>query len=275
MFEGTLRALGIPMLKDRQAEPVAGPQPTLAGMTSQDSSGTPQFSRAPGLLPPPPSWDAYARTPPPPRERQGGADIFIGGYLDDLWPGDGVMHDYASRYQKQTGRPTQYFRNDRVGQVVDAIRQADASGGPANVVGHSFGGPDAYNAAAAALRQGLPVANVITLDPVSGHDGAVNGALSGAHWLNVQATTDHPNFSDLITHVPLLSAKPSNLPTRYADQTATVPAHHEDVAPMMRASGARAPLDRSRQIPDLNDSLTTSEWIRRRNAATSAGRTRP
>jgi len=269
MFQGTLQALGIPMLKEREADPPGHQQPTLAGMTSQGGSGSPQFSRAPGLLPPPPSWDAYAPSYPPAREREGGADIFVGGFLDDLMPGGGVMHDYADRYQEQTGRPTRYLPNDRVGQVVEAIRQADTSGGPANVVGHSFGAPDAYNAAAVAVRQGLPVANVITLDPVSGPSGGVAGSLGGTPWLNVQATTRRANPSDMVTHIPFVSAKPSYLPVGDATHSVAVEAHHEDVDAMMRRSGARATLDRSRQIPD---NLDTATWMRRRNAAVAGPR---
>jgi len=288
MFEGTLRALGIPMLRDRDAEPVAGSPPTLAGMTSQDSSGTPQFSRAPGLLPPPPSWDAYAQTPPPPRERRGGADIFIGGGADDLLP-HGVMRDYAEAYARQTGRPTRYFPNARIGGVVDAIQQGDANGGPVNVVGHSWGGPDAYNAVARANAAGLPVDNLITLDPVSGPSRAVEGVAHAGTWMNVYGHPVQPDFTDQIASFPWLAHKPSDLPVPLADEPINVRLHHGDAEGMMQQSGARELLDRSRRfdVPRvgagpqsgwspaaqaLHDNLPMMEWMRQRQAELRAQR---
>lgn len=286
MFGDTLRALGIPMLQDQQAEAVTGPRPTLAGMTSQDPTRAPQVSRAPGLLPAPRSWDAYAQTPPTPRERQGGMDIFIGGGWDNILP-HGVMKDYAKDYATQTGRPTRYFPNGAVDQVENAIREGVANGGPVNVVGHSWGGPDAYNAVARANRDGLPVANLVTLDPVGGPSRAVEGPVHPGTWMNVNAAPIHPDYTDWIASFPLLAHKPSDLPVQQADEPVDLQLNHRDVDDMMRRSGARALLDGSRQLDGagrdtgaqagqtfaaqgLQDNLPMMDWIRQREAELQA-----
>lgn len=188
------------------------------------------------------------------------------------------MSEYVKDYAAQTGRPTQYVPNSRVGQVVNAIRDANRKGGPVNVVGHSYGGPDAYNAVAIANRRGLHVDNLITLDPVSGPIGRARpGPQAG--WMNIYAHPHDPDFSDGITSLWAVSHKPSTLPVQDAEQV-TEPLNHRDVEGMMNRSGARAHLDRSRQIPatsadafsrpptaqDLHDNLPMMEWIRRREA---------
>src|SRR4051812_6406094 len=91
-----------------------------------------RVSRAPGLLPPRKlndyaNWSQATAAPKGPKERGGGADIFIGGGLDDrriplLPPGvlldKGVMRDYADRYRDETGRPTEYFGNAKTDKVM-------------------------------------------------------------------------------------------------------------------------------------------------------------
>jgi pimeloyl-ACP methyl ester carboxylesterase len=211
-------------------------------------------------------------------------DIFIGGAADDVMPGGGVMRGYARSYGRETGRPTRYLPNGRIGRAEDAIRQGNADGGPVNVVGHSWGGPDAYNAVARARRDRLRVDNLITLDPVRGPGGALEGAEGAGAWMNVYASPTHPDYTDWITNFGPLSAKPSNLPTQQADEPVNVNLSHGDVDGMMEQSGARAVLDRSRQlggapsikedrqfgwppsVQDLHDNLPMMDWIRRREA---------
>ena len=265
MFEEVLRAFGVPGRKD--SSDGARPDPS-------------RISRAPGLLPAPQSWDACAHQPPASRELQGGLDIFVGGGADDLMPGGGVMRSYSDDYAKQTGRPTRYLPNAQVAHIVDAIREGNATGGPVNIVGHSWGGPDAYNAAAAAATDGLKVDNLVTLDPVSGPIGAVYGAPHAKTWMNVYAAPAETDYTDLITHLPPLSRKPSNLPVHKADRPVAVARNHWDVAGMMRDSGARALLDGSRLWPAdpsaafdrpptgsaLHDDLPMIDWITAREA---------
>lgn len=265
MFGEVLRAFGVPMLRDRSDGEGPGPS---------------RISRAPGLLPAPKPWDAYAQQPPPSREKQGGLDIFVGGGADDLMPGGGVMRSYADGYARQTGRPTRYLPNAQLAQIVDAIREGNATGGPVNIVGHSWGGPDAYNAAAAAATDGLTVDNLVTLDPVSGPSGAVYGPANAKTWMNVYAAPADPDYTDRITHLPPFSRKPSNLPVHEADQPVAVTRNHWDVGGMMRDSGARALLDSSRVAvadpsvafdrppteAELHDNLPMMDWIQAREA---------
>ncbi|MEO8113666.1 MAG: hypothetical protein ABI655_04735, partial [Phenylobacterium sp.] len=177
-FEDTFRAFGIPMKGDRKgaARPPQSPGPDpqtrawdavrrqVHGAASQPARSVWADYRptAADLSPMPEEFRRRVA-----RERSGGRDIFIGGGGDDLWwpgRGFGVMHDYAKDYERETGRPTRYIPNNRVDDVVEAIREGNATGGPVNVIGHSYAGPDAYNSAARARREGLHVDNLVTLD---------------------------------------------------------------------------------------------------------------
>ncbi|MBS0359830.1 MAG: hypothetical protein JSR98_00510 [Proteobacteria bacterium] len=285
-FEAQLRAFGIPM-KDATAE---GPNDAPFGGTG---APLPPVSTTSDLLPPKSAWDSYA-TPIPPGATtpgQGGGDIFVGGGADDIMPGGGLVRGYADAYRAETGRPTVYLPNARIGQVVDAIRDANLDGGPVNVVGHSWGGPDAYNAVAQATGQGLRVDNLITLDPVKGPIGEDHGPHGAGRWLNVQASPSRPDYTDWLANRPPFSAKPSGLPVAAADQNVGLDVNHRDVDAMMRFGGARDLLDQSRSanppptvaaapvsVPaqppltswptaqQLHDNQPMMDWIRARQA---------
>jgi thioesterase domain-containing protein len=170
-------------------------------------------------------------------------DIFIGGAWDHR-RGYGVLRSYAARYAAETGRRVAYFRNARCRQVLDLIRQANARGGAVNLVGHSFGGTDAYNVAVAAAKEGLRIDNLITIDPVGGGFGLARrrpGAIAVGRWTNVTGAPQKPNRNDRIAR---LGGKPSQLPVADADPAVAVDANHEDVDAMM-AAGARDVLDGS------------------------------
>lgn len=167
-------------------------------------------------------------------------DIFIGGGGDDLaWLGLGVVRAYAARYAAETGRPTLYSPNARVGRLVRRLRRARPAR-PLNIVGHSWGGPDAIRVAAAAERDGLAVANLVTLDAVAGPLRRVPAVALSAAWLDVVATPSTPDRSDRLTHRPPWSRKVVGLP---ADVTVSLDLNHWNVDGMMRLSGARARLD--------------------------------
>lgn len=196
------------------------------------------------------------------------------------------MSDYVKTYDRQTGRAAQYVPNNRIGQVVNIIRDANRDGGPVNVIGHSYGGPDAYNAVAIANRQGLHVDNLITLDPVGGPTNRVLGMASPERWMNVHTTPDRPDLSDWLTTLAPLAHKPSALPIAQADQNIELRLNHRDVEGMMGQSRARAVLDGSRQRPPdraeafyrpataqaLHDNLPMMDWIRRRQAQATAAK---
>lgn len=172
-------------------------------------------------------------------------DIFIGGGGDDLaWLGLGVMRAYADDYAAETGRPTLYSPNARVGALLRRLR-ATPSPEPLNLIGHSWGALDAYNLAAKAQRCGIAVDNLITLDAVGGLIGRVTGPIQAAHWLNVATAPESLDGSDRLTQLPPWSRKPSRLPTAHADADANLDLHHWDVGGMMRPSQARRRLDDS------------------------------
>lgn len=202
-------------------------------------------------------------------ESQRGTDIFIGGFLDDVdTPVSGAMREYAGIYARETGRNVRYFPNARVGAVVDAIRIANTSGGPVNILGHSYGGPDAYNASVRAKREGLRVDNLVTLDPVTAFFAKPQKGRPVDTWTNVKAAPDMADGSDWLTRVPPFSENPSRLPTGSADYRSVVGFHHGDVEMMMRQSGARDALDASRRskVDILSDRQPIQAWMKIRTA---------
>jgi pimeloyl-ACP methyl ester carboxylesterase len=171
-------------------------------------------------------------------------EIFIGGGGDDLaFLNLGVVADYARRYAAETGRRVLYVPNARIRTVRDAIRAAARAGERVSLIGHSWGGPDAWRAAAWAARDGLPVARLITLDPVGGPLPRRFEAPLPAPWLNVEAQPSTPDRSDWLTSLRPYARKPSPLPVALATRHVALDLNHRDVAGMMRLSGARRWLD--------------------------------
>ncbi len=168
-------------------------------------------------------------------------DIFVGGGGDDLaWLGLGVVRVYAANLAARAGRPVLYLPNARPARLREAIEAEARQGNAVNLIGHSWGAIDAFQAAAGALRRGLAVANLVTLDPVSGpwrHPAPWPG---GAFWLNVTAQSSRSDASDRLTQRRPFAYKPSRLPLIAADRNVTLDLHHWDVEGMMRLSGARA-----------------------------------
>jgi pimeloyl-ACP methyl ester carboxylesterase len=209
-----------------------------------------------GALPQPSSPDerrSFAKWPPVVPESQRGTDIFIGGSWDD-WNNtvSGAMRHYKDSYAQETGRRVAYFPNAKTSEVVEAIRTANRAGGPVNVVGHSYGGPDAYNAAVRAGREGLRVGNVVTLDPVTAFGIPPERGRPAGTWTNVKAAPAAKDGSDWITNIRFFSKNPSRLPVFLADRPVAVAAHHSEVERMMTESGAREVLDASRRSrPDM------------------------
>ena len=173
-------------------------------------------------------------------------DIFVGGGGDDLsWLGLGVVRSYVADLPTVTRSPALCLPNARPARLRQTIVAAARTGDVVNLIGHSWGAIDAFQAAAWALRQGIDVANLITLDPVSGPWRRPPAWPGGAYWLNVCAEPSRPDRSDRLTQRRPFAHKPSRLPLRYADVTVTLDLHHWDVAGMMRLSGARSLLDQA------------------------------
>lgn len=172
-----------------------------------------------------------------------GLDIFIGGGGDDLaWLGLGVMRAYAQRYEGEAGRPVLYSANARVRRLFWRIRR-ERPGEPLNIVGHSWGALDAFRLAVLVERSGVPVANLITLDPVGWPFGRAPHGTPNAPWQNVEGSPSAPDSSDRLTNRWPWSRKPSGLPIARADAHVVLDVNHWNVEGMMRLSGARERLE--------------------------------
>lgn len=167
-------------------------------------------------------------------------EIFVGGGGDDLpFLNLGVLARYARRYAAETGRCVVYVPNARTQRLRDAIRGAARGGESVGLVGHSWGGPDAWRAAAWAARCGLPVRRLVTLDPVGGPLPRRFERPSPVPWLNVHAQPSTPDRSDRLTSLRPWARKPSGLPVALATRHVTLDVNHWDVAGMMQLTGAR------------------------------------
>ncbi|WP_397420452.1 hypothetical protein [Phenylobacterium sp.] len=209
----------------------------------------------------------FSRWPVEVPEAQRGTDIFIGGFLDDKETGvSGALRQYKDAYAKETGRRVAYFPNARTGEVVEAIRAANRLGGPVNVVGHSYGGPDAFNATVRAGREGLRVDNLVTVDPVTAFRAAPERGRPAGFWMNVDATPSSRDGSDRLARIPFFAGIPSRLPTDRADRRPAISAHHKDVDTLMVRSGAREVLDASRRpkMDILSDEQPINDWMKTR-----------
>jgi pimeloyl-ACP methyl ester carboxylesterase len=166
-------------------------------------------------------------------------DIFIGGGGDDLaFLGLGVVADVARARAADTGRPVLYVANGRLGRVRRAITACAQRGEDVCLVGHSWGGPDAWRVAAWAAARTLPIRALITLDPVAGPlRRTFKGGLT-CLWLNVVARPAAPDRSDRLTDLRGLSRKPSGLPTIRATREVVLDLNHWNVAGMLASSDA-------------------------------------
>ncbi|HEX3367631.1 hypothetical protein [Phenylobacterium sp.] len=166
-------------------------------------------------------------------------DIFIGGGGDDLaFLGLGVVAAYARARAAEIGRPVLYVPNGRLQPVRRAISTAAFNGEPVNLVGHSWGGPDAWRAAGWAAAKSLPVRALITLDPVAGPFRRTFTGAPVCPWLNVVAAPTMPDRSDRLTRLCGVSRKPSRLPTACASREVILDVNHWNVAGMMALSDA-------------------------------------
>lgn len=227
-----------------------------------------------------------------PARRSPGLDIFIGGAGDRTYSHNTL--DYSTQHQKRSGRPTEYYDHGQIDQIVDAIERATADGGTVNVIGHSWGGTAAYDAARKAGERGYRIDNLVTIDPVGrfadGADGFSPAAVG--RWTNVTADPARRDLSDWVAiggGKPLRLAAnqqtanfaermlahiwpdlPRRVPTNYADQNLVVDKHHADFAGMMKAGGGEDLLTRPREpygeaAPPIRDDMETEAWMRSRN----------
>ena len=156
-----------------------------------------------------------------------------------------MVRRYAADFAARTGRSVLYVPNARSGRLCRAIESSAERGKCVNLIGHSWGAIDAYQAAAWSAGQGVAIANLVTLDPVSGPWRRPARWPGGAFWLNVCAQPSQPDGSDRLTQKRPFARKPSRLPLTAADETVFLDLNHWDVDGMMRLSGARNRLEQS------------------------------
>lgn len=149
----------------------------------------------------------------------GGAD----GYTTSDFSGARAYADSFSNKKFFTHLETKLRRE----AVLRSIEER-AKGGPIILVGHSWGGPQAYELARDLTDRGNSVIGLFTADPVSSKP---SGARPRTFWVNVAAASRSPNLSD---HIAKFGGKPSQLPVRTADIDATGAGHHEELASIMQ-----------------------------------------
>jgi pimeloyl-ACP methyl ester carboxylesterase len=171
----------------------------------------------------------YVQEDPVNREDTFGlTDIFVGGAGDRTF---GAMKSVYNQYKAaHPERNAQYVSWRDGAKISSLIAGAARLGAPINVIGHSFGGPEALFAAG---RSSFQIDNLITLDPVGGIRGA--GMLSKpdsvGNWLNVVASPSHSNQSDFISSLGGKSI------TLNPDEDVHVDTNHANVDDMLENSG--------------------------------------
>jgi pimeloyl-ACP methyl ester carboxylesterase len=199
-------------------------------------------------------------------------DIFIGGGGDDLsWLGLGVVRQYALRFAAETRRPVVYLPNARLWRAGRLIRAASDRGETVNLIGHSWGAIDAYVVAVRAAGRGVPIASLVTLDPVSGPLRRPPAWPGGPYWLNVTLAPTEPDRSDRLTARRPWARKPSRLPLEAADASVVLDLNHWDVGRMMRLSGARELLDGKRPVSEVPESQAPAAFPRAGARSASKG----
>lgn len=201
--------------------------------------------------------------------------IFVGGGLDDVY-GHNTL-DYSKNFKKNGG-DAEYYIHWRGGDIVKAIERANREGIRPDLVGHSWGGTSAYNAAREAQKRGLAIRELVTVDPV----GTFMDSDTEFHpqnvgkWVTVRAIPDKPDVSDGVARVGWGKPKgreidadgrwPSHVPEQRADRMTFVKRNHRDFAGMMDDAGIaddlRKPSPYSAERP--KDESTVGEWMRTR-----------
>jgi RHS repeat-associated protein len=184
----------------------------------------------------------------------GRRDIFIGGLGDKV---SGIVKSYADAFRAANpNRDVLYFTRGNVSAVIAAINSTPA-GEAVNVIGHSWGGHQAIQAAAGATRQ---VDLLVTIDPV-GVTNPGNGATNTATWINVTATPSDRNGSDTVASIGDLWGKPNNGPG-YPDEKYESDSNHEEFGRMMNQTTAtdETVADRVKSSTKPSSRSTGSTW---------------
>jgi thioesterase domain-containing protein len=159
--------------------------------------------------------------------------MYIGGGGEE---GSGLSAPNVSSYAQDRGNFAAWTQDNR---IQDYIEIARALRQPVVLIGHSWGGDAAFDAARYADRRGIDVNLLVTIDPVdSSHDHTRQEAITlnrnlGGLWVNVQATRylAEPNFSDRVAG---WGGRMSDGAQAQADIYVRRDVHHEDFVAMLR-----------------------------------------
>ncbi|MGH6924048.1 MAG: alpha/beta fold hydrolase [Propylenella sp.] len=188
---------------------------------------------------------AYAENDPINKsDPNGHLDIFIGGFLDASITTNvkEFQAQYAETYRE---RRSTYLAHSQEKAILDAMKQARQPGEPLNIIGHSWG---ATTAARIAMRSGIAVDNLITVDAVVSRPPALGPKPDSVrNWINIIAEPNAGSgflawFSNRVAGVgrnPALSG-----PIGGATNN-RVPRHHADFSLLLLEGGALDALDQS------------------------------
>jgi hypothetical protein len=153
--------------------------------------------------------------------------VVVGGGADGYLGSDQTAaHDYADKFSNRkffTHLEAKFLREP----VLRSIEER-AHGGPIILIGHSWGGPQAYELARDLKARGNSVIGLFTADPVS---RISSGTRPNTFWVNVAAASQARDATD---HVASVGGKPSALPVQSADVDAVASGHHVDLDKIMQ-----------------------------------------
>lgn len=190
------------------------------------------------------------------------APIFIGGGGETYLQNPGIVQTYVG--DRGSGN---YYRHYQADRVYSAMEVMWALGKPIIIIGHSWGGDRAIEAAFRALRRGMPVAMLVTADPITGaggrgmfgpenHSPSDYARLSrelGGVWVNIPATAYRraPDTSDTIARV---GGRLRSEDAGRADVSIPADVHHFDFRGMMRGG----------QVEQMISTIYYNHQVRRR-----------
>lgn len=168
--------------------------------------------------------------------------IFIGGGGEGYTVFGQDLTDAVEPYIRRRPGGGNFFTHWDDGKVKGAIRATHAAGRPVILIGHSWGGSDAIGAAKWAKDNELPIALLVTIDPV-GQPWALVWSMEAyrdiaRHWVTVIATKPGVQAGDLVANA--WGKTPMDLQNMATSVINDVNAGHADFGHMMRTAQAEA-----------------------------------
>lgn len=163
---------------------------------------------------------APAKPPEPPKI----VNLFVGGLGDSRYL---AVKSYYDEKKSVLLNP-QYFTQDQRGKIINYIKSLP-EGSKINLIGHSWGGD---TAAEAAVHSGRKINLLITIDPVSYFPPSFVDLKDQTNtWVDVNATAKGYHASDLAS---FFGNGWGDSPSKYADLYISAPMHHAYFGEMMQ-----------------------------------------